>query len=375
MRIGFDAKRAYHNFSGLGNYSRDIIKHLINQFPEHDYFLYSPKPNQKAKLDFLGLNNVQERLPKTAFDKTFKSLWRSIGLEKHLLNDKIEIYHGLSNEIPKRKSKDIKYVVTIHDLIFKRFPEIYKAADRKIYDTKFKYAVNNADLIIAISEQTKRDIIEFYGIKSEKIKVLYQTCHHNFKKEYTVGEKEQVRVKFNLPDEFILNVGTIEKRKNLKTIVKSLALLNPTTSLVVVGKKTDYYQEVLKEIEMFGLTKRVHFLENVSIEELPLIYQLANVFVYPSIFEGFGIPIIEALYSGTPVISSKGGCFGEAGGEKSIYVDPKNENELAAAINKILTDKVLSDEMKEKGKTYATNMFDKKILSKQLMDIYLEMLR
>jgi len=257
-------------------------------------------------------------------------------------------------------------------LIFKRFPEIYKVADRKIYDTKFKYAVNNADLIIAISEQTKRDIIEFYGIKSEKIKVLYQTCHHNFKKEYTVEEKEQVRVKFNLPDEFVLNVGTIEKRKNLNTIVNSLALLNPTTLLVVVGKKTGYYQEVLKEIEKLGLMNRIHFLENVSIEELPMIYQLASVFVYPSIFEGFGIPIIEALYSVTPVISSKGGCFTEAGGENSIYVDPKNENELAAAINKILTDKVLSDKMKLKGRAYAVSMFDEKILSKQLMDIYLD---
>jgi len=375
MRIGFDAKRAYHNFSGLGNYSRDIIRHLVNQYPEHQYFVYSPKPNVKANVDFLNKENVFERLPKSTVDKAFKSIWRSVGLEKHLIKDKIDIYHGLSNEIPKRKSTLIKYVVTIHDLIFKRYPEIYKTADRKIYDAKFKYAANNSDLIIAISEQTKKDIIEFYDIDSNKIEVLYQTCHHNFKKAYNEKEKETIKSKYNLPDKYLLNVGTIESRKNLKSIIKALPLIEENIPLFVVGKKTDYYNEVLREIDNLKLTDRVHFLENISIDELPIIYQLASVFVYPSIFEGFGIPIIESLFSGTPVITSKNGCFPEAGGPNSIYVESTNENEIAVGIDKILANSTLSNEMINKGKEYAIKNFDDKKLSQQLVDIYQELLR
>lgn len=372
MRIGYDAKRAFQNFTGLGNYSRDLIKNIIENFEENEYWLYAPKilshPVTKSLED---IKNVHFISPQSSIDKTFKSLWRSVNLEKELKKDDIEIFHGLSNEIPIRKnSSNVKYVVTIHDLIFKRFPRNYKAIDRRIYNTKFKYACKKADKIIAISQQTKQDIIDFYGINPSKIEVIYQTCHDNFKKNYSKEVQTTISEKYNLPEKYILNVGTIETRKNLNAIIQALPLMKNDIPLVVVGRNTRYMNFL--KVQMMKLKidpNKILFLKNVSIEELPSIYQMASVFVYPSFFEGFGIPIIEALYSGTPVITSEGSCFPEAGGPDSIYINPENFQEIADKIDLVISDVNLSNEMSLKGKLYAQK-FDSLKLAQQVMSIY-----
>ena len=159
MKIGFDAKRVYQNYTGLGNYSRDLVRNLLTYYPQHQYFFYAPKVVENERVAFLKTyDNVVIRTPKSSLHKTFKGIWRSIDLDKELTKDGIAIYHGLSNEIPKRvKESKVKHIVTIHDLIFKRFPDTYNAIDRNIYDRKFKYSALNSDKIIAISEQTKQD--------------------------------------------------------------------------------------------------------------------------------------------------------------------------------------------------------------------------
>jgi glycosyltransferase involved in cell wall biosynthesis len=372
MRIGYDAKRAFQNFTGLGNYSRDLIKNIIENFDENEYWLYAPRIlNHPVTKSLEELKNVHFKSPQSSIDKTFKSLWRSVNLEKELKNDGIEIFHGLSNEIPIRKnSSNVKYVVTIHDLIFKRYPRNYKAIDRRIYNTKFKYACKKADKIIAISQQTKQDIIDFYGIQPSKIEVIYQTCHENFKKTYSEEIKNHIRDKFELPEKFILNVGTIETRKNLNAIIQALCLMQNDTPLVVVGRSTRYMNFLKVQMAKLKINpNKIIFLKNVSIEELPSIYQMASVFVYPSFFEGFGIPIIEALYSGTPVITTKGSCFPEAGGPDSIYINPEDFQEIADKIDLVISNKNLSNEMSLRGKNYVQK-FDSLKLAQQVMDIY-----
>jgi len=372
MKIGFDAKRAYQNYTGLGNYSRDLLRNLFENQADYSYNLYTPKITKNPNLGFIkDHNNVKEITPTTPLDKTFKGLWRSINLEKTLINDKIDIFHGLSNEIPRRgKSSSIKYVVTIHDLIFKRYPRNYKAIDRRIYNTKFKYACKNADKIIAISDQTKNDIIEFYDIPEDRITTIYQTCHENFKKDYSTEIKEHIRQKFTLPKEYILNVGTIETRKNLIGILKAIPLMRNDLPLVVVGRKTKYFNFIKVQMQKLKIDpNRVIFLKNVSIEELPSIYQMASVFVYPSFFEGFGIPIIEALHSHTPVITSKGSCFPEAGGPDSIFIDPTSSEEIGAAIDDLLNSKEKQSQMAIAGKKFAQK-FEPEILTQQLLDVY-----
>jgi len=371
MKIGFDAKRAYQNYTGLGNYSRDLIEHLIEFYPENEYRLFAPKEDDNPRLNFLSDHeNVSSIFPVTPINKTFKGFWRSINMEKAITRNEIDIYHGLSNEIPRIKNHHIPYIVTIHDLIFKRFPRNYRSLDRKIYNIKFKYAVKHADLTIAISEQTKQDLIEFYGADPEKIKVIYQTCHKNFRKDYSTELLNQIKKKYNLPDEFLLNVGTIETRKNLIAVINAMTKMKNDIPLVVVGKKTKYMNFIKVQLNKLNFDQsRILFLNDVSIQELPGIYHLSSLFVYPSIFEGFGIPILEALNCGIPIITSKDGCFKEAGGHDSEYVDPLNEEELANKIDECLTNTKLREKMIINGLKHAEN-FEPKSISKQLINAY-----
>jgi glycosyltransferase involved in cell wall biosynthesis len=356
MNIGFEAKRVFHNKTGLGNYSRDLIRILSTYYPENKYFLYNPKPS-KETLFVPNENNVFEKSPSSPFYKKFKNIWRQKGVLSDLEKDKIQIFHGLSGEIPVGlRKKNVKSIVTIHDLIFVRHPHLYSFFDRKIHFYKFKKAARNADLVIAISEQTKSDIINFLDIDQAKVHVIYQGCKNVFKKTYTDSKKDTVAKKINLPEKFILNVGTIEERKNALTIVKAIKDLD--VSLVLIGKETTYANQIHEYIDANNLQDRVRFLKGISAEELAIIYQLATVFVYPSIFEGFGIPIIEALYSKTPVITNKNGVFPEAGGPSSLYIEPFDVDDLQQKINQVLSDSTLSEEMKEKGFEFAQKFND-----------------
>ena len=367
MNIGYEAKRVFHNKTGLGNYSRDLIRILNAEFPNNNYFLYNPKV---ARNELFEVNNVTifEKNPNSFFYKKFKNIWRQKGVIKDLIKDKIEIFHGLSGELPSglRKS-NIKSVVTIHDLIFMRYPEFYSFFDRKIHIYKFRKAARQANVVIAISEQTKADIIQFLDIPESKIKVIYQGCQNVFKESYSDQEKELVSKKFNLPNEFILNVGTIEARKNILTVVK--AITNIDTHLIIVGGETSYTTEIKKYILENNIENKIIFLKGLSSKELAIVYQLATIFVYPSLFEGFGIPIIEALYSKTPVITTNSGVFPEAGGADSVYVDPNNIHEMQEKIQLLLTNEKLRTEMAEKGFNFVQK-FNDKTIANQVMALY-----
>jgi glycosyltransferase involved in cell wall biosynthesis len=375
MRIGFDAKRATHNYTGLGNYSRSLIKNLSEKFPSNEYLLYSPSFDSKnPQLSFLKQReNISIKTPASVFGRTFKASWRSIGLGTQLRKDKIDIYHGLSHELPLNiRIAEIKSVVTVHDLIFMRFPQFYNYIDRKIYKNKLIHSCKMANKIIAISEQTKQDLIDFLEVDKNKIEVVYQSCNPLFKVEATAAEKEKIAKKYGLPKQYILNVGTIEDRKNLISVVKAMNKLKdkrPELQLVVVGGFTNYVYKVKQLIREFGLHDRVVFLQNVSYKDLPAIYQMADVFIYPSLFEGFGLPIIEALNSKVPVITSKGGCFPEAGGPSSAYVNSTNSTEIAEAIERILDDETLRKKMIADGYQYAQN-FNDDVIAKRMMEVY-----
>ena len=366
MNIAFDAKRAFHNTRGLGNYSRDLIR-ILQEHKVGKLFLFHPKP---AKTQRLTLDaQTTEITPQSFFWKKLKSLWRSLKITDIARQLPIDIYHGLSGEIPRNIYKHVPTVVTIHDLIFMRYPQWYSYFDRKIHYKKFLYAAQNAQHIIAISEQTKRDIITYLGVPEEKITVVYQGCHKAFKNTYTSTEKAAIHQKYRLPDRFVLNVGAIESRKNGREIVKAIEPLEDM-SLVLVGKPTQYYEEIKRYCELHNLSERVQLLSGVSMEELAIIYQLATVFCYPSVFEGFGIPIIEALFSKTPVITSKGSCFPEAGGAYSIYVNlDRAATEIREAIVKITTDEALRNQMITEGYHYAQRFTDEAVFQ-ELMKVY-----
>ncbi len=371
--LGFDGKRAAQNFTGLGNYSRYVLNILSVHHPDNVYNLYSPFPLAKKTQAISQLAKaVRICTPKSSY---FKSVWRSWGVLSDLKKDGIEIYHGLSNEIPFGIKKiNIASVVTIHDLIFLRYPEYYPWFDRIIYGLKFKYACRNADKIIAVSEQTKNDIVAYFNVDESKIEVIYQNCAPVFRSEISENDKESVNKKYSLPERYLLSVGTIERRKNLILIVKALRQIDENVSLVVVGKETAYVSEVKRFIDENKLTSRVMFLTNVPLNDLPAIYRQAEVFIFPSRFEGFGIPIVEALHCGVPVIAASGSCLEEAGGPGSLYINPDNETEMSDAINSILKNPTKRQTMANAGIAYVENFSDEKIAGK-LINLYKQLVR
>lgn len=368
MRIAFDAKRAFYNNTGLGNYSRNTIRQLSTFFPSNEYLLYTPSISKRIKFDIA--ENSKIITPQSFTGQVFKSYWRSYLMNYQIANDKVDIYHGLSNELPFGiKSVNVKKVVTIHDLIFKRFPDLYKPADRKIYDRKFKYSSKISDVVIAVSKQTANDIEEFYKINPDKIKVVYQGCNPLFYKLLDEKEKTLVKNKYKLPADFLLSIGTIEERKNLLGIIEAIHKNNIDIPLIVIGRKTAYFDKIKSYIVANNLENKITFIDNLANTDLPAFYQCAKAFIYPSFFEGFGIPVLESLASGTPVITSEGSCLEEAGGENSVYINPYKHESIAEGINKVLSSKDLRVTMIVEGRKHALKFTEEQV-AKNIMTTY-----
>ena len=368
MNIGFDAKRAYHNMRGLGNYSRHTLNILSRYYPNNQYYLFNPKV--KRDIYFSTAENMTEVNPQNKFWKRVPSLWRSVGMRKEINEYKLDVFHGLNQELPYGiQNTQAKSLVTLHDAIFVRYPKLYSTTYRLLFTAKNKYACKVADKIICISEQTKQDAISFFGADEKKIEVVYQGCDAIYRKPISDDQKKLVRSKYNVPNDYILNVGAIEERKNTKLIIEALHRTKNEIPLVIVGKPTNYVNELRELIEKHNMLHQVSILNNVTTEDLPALYSMAKAFIFPSIFEGFGIPILEALTIGTPVITSSGSCFEETAGEFSLYADPSNADELGEKIEQVLNDNDLRDTMITKGKKHALGFSDE-ITAKNLMSVY-----
>lgn len=370
MRIGYDAKRAFCNHRGLGNYSRETIRIVASHFPDAQLDLFTPKIDSSIHFDCP--QNATIIQPKST---VLHSLWRTFGITKETDKQHLDLYHGLSHELPYGIEKArIPTVVTMHDLIFVRHPELYPFIDRKLYETKYLRSCRVANRIIAVSQQTKNDLMDLWHIDGEKISVVYQGCHPIFCTQVSENEKNSIRKKYHLPETFLLNVGAIEQRKNQLLVLKALIAGNIDFPLVIAGRKTDYLAELQQFINQNQLQDRVFILPNVAFSDLPALYQSASVFIYPSQYEGFGIPIVEALQSGVPVIAATGSCLEESGGPSSRYVSPKDEAELAEQIRLVLHNNELRTNMIEKSKDYAQQFSDAAI-AQHLMQIYTELIK
>ncbi len=384
MRIGFDAKRIVRNGTGLGSYARTLINDLSAVAPgDCELRLYAPdKGKDELRNMVVEAPNVQFVYPHFAtgthhpssFSRLRGSLWRTHGMVSQLRQDGVELYHGLSGELPIGiKKAGIKTVVTIHDLIFLRHPEYYKWLDTKLYAWKFRKTVAEADRIIAISECTKRDIMFFGGVKSEKIDLIYQSCGTRFKQRATDDERKLVREKYHLPERYIISVGSIEERKNVLLAVKALWYVPEEVSLVIVGRRTPYTERVEQYAREYNLEHRVRILHSVPYADLPSLYQEAEVCVYPSRYEGFGIPIIEAIQSGLPVVACTGSCLMEAGGNDNIYVDPDDISGMAKGIYQSLKGAEGREERIARSQQYIQR-FEGNNVAAQVFNVYKKLL-
>lgn len=365
-RIAFDAKRAFHNNTGLGNYSRFILSELVKSKGDaYEYLLMNPKPGALfSERD----PRLKEILPEGIYS-LFSSLWRSGAMWKDLQKNKVDLFHGLSNELPAGIEKQrIKSLVTIHDLIFESHPHFYKPADRRIYRHKFKSASKNADRVLTVSQFTKDQLVDRYDIESEKIFVHYQSCHPAFQVQGNVEKDVELIKPLQIPTEYALSVGTIEERKNLLNSLSAIKTID--IPLVVVGNGGDYFKKCRDFVENNGMKNRVFWIQNIERETLAALYRQAQLLLYPSRVEGFGIPIIEGLFSNTPVITSNGGVFPEAGGPKSWYINPESPEEINGAITDILNHPQESAKRADEGRLYAEENFLPEILIAQLDSHY-----
>jgi Glycosyltransferase len=368
MIIGYDAKRAFCNRRGLGNYSRDVIRLMSQYYRDNRYLLFTPRISEGLFVP--DTSSTQTILPHRFLDKKLPSLWRSSGICRDIKEQHPHIFHGLSQELPVGIEKTgVKSVVTMHDAIFIRYPELYDPFYRAIFTRKNRYSCKVSDRIIAISEQTKNDIIEFFGADESKIDIVYQGCNNIFRQPVSKEQIDAIKQKYNLPNDFIVTVGAIEKRKNQGIIIDALHQGRIDVPLVIIGGKTKYLDEITQKINKYSLEQQIVVLNNVSTEDLPAMYHAALCMIYPSLFEGFGIPILEALCCQTPVITSQGSCFAETGGDAALYINPNYAEDVAEKINNILSNNALRQEMIIKGLTHANKFTDDKV-AQQLMNVY-----
>ena len=334
MKITFDAKRYFHNSRGLGNYSRDVVR-LIREYA----------PNWEVIL----------------MDKS--------GLSRSFMNiPPCNIYHGLSGELPFTIGRSsARSVVTMHDAIFIRYPELYSPTYRWLFTQKVRFACKAADTIIAISEQTKRDMIEFFHADESKIQVVYQGCSNIFRQSISEEQIAEVKTRYTLPQNYLLDVGAIEPRKNLKNLIQAMAAAKIDLPLVAIGGHSKYADEAAALAQQVGVTLLLR--HGLPFADFPAIYKGAEVLCYPSIFEGFGIPILEAMCVGTPVLTSTGSCFAETGGEAALYANPLEIEEIGSQLNNILTNNHLRREMVAKG-TIQANRFTDEQVAKNLITLY-----
>jgi glycosyltransferase involved in cell wall biosynthesis len=258
----------------------------------------------------------------------------------------------------------------MHDAIFMRYPELYSATYRASFIRRNRSACERADLIIAISEQTKKDFMDFFGVEENRIRVVYQGCNDIYWQDLKPQQISTVSVRYQLPSTYVLSVGALEERKNHARLIRAMGCAHMDLPLVIVGRGDSRQAHLLYETaKHYGVTLRI--MEDVRTEDLPVIYRQAAVFVYPSLFEGFGIPVLEAARCQTPIVTSSGTCFEEIAGEGALYVSPTEEQAIGQAIRDVLEH---SEETSQRVLTALNNTekFRAENIAHNLMQTYYE---
>lgn len=312
IRVAFDAKRYFKNTTGLGNYARWLVDGIGQHEVEPILAIAEQTDTEYEQINASGF-----------FARTFPSYWRSKGIVKALKSNNIDLWHGLSNELPFGIHRSgIPSVVTIHDLIQKRFPENYRWIDRSIYNAKLRYAQKRADAIITPSLQTKKDLISFYGTNEEKIHVI------------GIGiEKKGVLQSQVTKGDYVLCVSSFTRRKNLIRLIKAFdAVELKGVPLIIAGKGGESLGRARKMAES---RSNIELKTDVSKNELSALYTGARFCVYPSLFEGYGIPVIEAFEHGKTLALSKISSLPEVAGEAAAYFNPRDIDQMSDAIKNL----------------------------------------
>ena len=372
MHIAIDGKRFFLNASGLGRYSRSLVNSLLSLEDEACLLtLFRPKGHVKFEAPVhrrLRIVTADYLLPGDAGN----ALWRFTKFSGLINKKKYSVFHGPSHILPGKLN--CPAIVTMLDLIFLRFPRYFPVFDRQYYKVMFKKSAQQADHIISISEATKSDLISYFDIDADKISVIYPAFDDMLT---TVPDSylQKIRSTYELPKDYILYVGNIEPRKNILRLAQAFDFLMASggidreTELVVVGQKGWFYKEIFAGIERLKNREKIRFLGPVYGRDLAGLYQMALVMAYPSLFEGFGYPVLEAMQLGTPVLTSNVSSLPEAGGSAAVLIEPEQVDDIASGLEKIINDETMREDMTSKGLAHASQ-FTAERMARQTMSIY-----
>ncbi|KKR76652.1 MAG: Glycosyl transferase, group 1 [Candidatus Levybacteria bacterium GW2011_GWA2_40_8] len=335
-RFGYDKKTGLPLRVGSAEFAFRLIWEFARD-KENSYITYLPtKPSS-------DMPKESENFKYSVF-KT-KKLWTMIGLSKKLLKDKelMDVFFSPTHYLPL--FLPAPSAVSILDVSYLMYPELFKKMD--LYQLKLwgGYSIRKARKIITISKSSKNDIIRAYGISPDKIFVAYPGLE-DMKNVKDIGLENKYKIKGG----YILFVGTVQPRKNVEKLIEAFSKLpDRSLTLIIIGKLGWMYDQILEAPGRYGISKRVKFLDSVSDDELPSFYKNAQFFILPSLYEGFGLPILEAMQYGCPVITSNVSSLPEAGGDAVLYVDPENVSDITSKMQKLLTDKNLRDDLVKRG--------------------------
>ncbi|MFI3294655.1 MAG: glycosyltransferase family 1 protein [Rikenellaceae bacterium] len=376
MKISFEAKRLFNNFTGLGNYARTLVANLQSHHPDNEYILYTPRSRDTGDTHyFFDTSRFAITTPRS---KKLSSLWRSWGVISNIKSDGVDIYHGLSHDLPfsvsAKRKENTRYVVTVHDVCFRTFPEMFAPIERMIYRRKYTHSLKVADAVVAISESTRRDILTFFPwVDPAKVTTIYQSLNPVYYTPMALETATEIVAKYGIHGRYMLYVGSINSRKNLLGIVKAYALISPEKRLplVIIGTGGKYKDQVLDFASRNDISQYLHFMDNITlVSTLHAFYTAAAALVYPSFYEGFGLPVAEALLSGIPVITSTVSSLPEAAGDGALFVDPHSPEEIARAIELLSHNEAYAQELAARGKRYVEENFNIEKLTSQMMALY-----
>lgn len=370
MRIGLVTNMMDGQNAGIRRYTENLVKNLLLIDKKNKYYLIHSK---KKSYNFSG--NYQEiRLP--FFDSIPKKLITGAFLFEKICRDyKLDILHDLGQISPFFFKSKTKKILTIFDLSIYKYPKTFTWLTRT-YSKFLPFVANKIDKIMTISKASKKDIVKYLKVNPRKVKVSYLGVEKHFRVICNPAELNRVKNKYQLPDKYILFVGTIEPRKNLVKLIKAFSLVFARLnlmklSLVIVGKTGWLNQEIFQMPKNLGIENKVKFIGQAKDEDLPAIYNLAQVLVYPSLYEGFGLPVLEAMSCGCPVITSNISSLPEVVGKAGVLINPIDEKGLSKAIEKVLTKPIFSQNLIKKGLKQAKK-FSWENGAKKTLKIYME---
>lgn len=376
MRIGFDATALPHQITGAGNYIIQVLRELallnaasdsgdsiVIFAQQHSYEQIGIAPSAGVEWVLLADRPPAQRL-----------IWEQIGFPASLRRARIDLLH--SPHYTRPFNLPCKSVVTFHDMTFFLFPHLHTPAKRLFFPLAIRASARLADQVLASSESTRQDIIRILKIDARKVRTVHLGVSPAYRPVTDPQKLASVRSRYQLPEHFILYVGVVEPRKNLPLLIQAYRLLverGMQAPLVIAGKMGWMYAEFLRQLQTLQIQEKVHLAGYIPAEDLPIVYNLADVFVYPSIYEGFGLPPLEAMACGTPVITSAVSSMPEHVGEAGMLVAPQDELALADAIQRVFNDPDLRRSLSQKGPPQAAQFTWKKT-AQETMQIYRQIL-